>query len=144
MYPKESSWKVGDTEVADYGNTPVYQTRAKERSLEDAYDQVVAKQVQKVVPQIDYKFAEHKLLKQLRNYVDGTYGQHYALNKFQATEFIIDSGHGAGFCLGNVMKYAQRYGKKSGKNRNDLLKVLHYALIMLYVHDLEQPRNEGE
>ena len=33
------------------------------------------------------------------------------------------------------MKYAQRYGKKGGKNRADLLKVLHYALFMLYVHD---------
>ena len=39
------------------------------------------------------------------------------------------------FCIGNIMKYAQRYGKKGGKNRADLLKVLHYALFMLYVHD---------
>ena len=51
------------------------------------------------------------------------------------TEFIIDSGHGEGFCIGNIMKYAQRYGKKGGKNRADLLKVLHYALFMLNVHD---------
>ena len=35
------------------------------------------------------------------------------------------------------MKYAQRYGKKGGKNRADLLKVLHYALFMLHVHDKE-------
>ena len=27
---------------------------------------------------------------------------------FRATEFIIDSGHGEGFCIGNIMKYAQR------------------------------------
>ena len=36
------------------------------------------------------------------------------------------------------MKYAQRYGKKDGYNRKDLLKVLHYALIELYVHDLHE------
>jgi hypothetical protein len=35
------------------------------------------------------------------------------------------------------LKYTQRYGNKEGKNRKDLLKVLHYALIALHVHDLE-------
>ncbi|SVC08119.1 uncharacterized protein METZ01_LOCUS260973, partial [marine metagenome] len=63
--------------------------------------------------------------------------QHYSLNSFQATEFIIDSGHGEGFCIGNILKYAQRYGKKGGRNRADLLKVLHYALMMVHVHDKE-------
>lgn len=86
---------------------------------------------------IDYKYNEGELIKELQAYVDATYGEHYSLNKFQATEFIIDAGHGDGFCIGNVMKYAQRYGKKDGFNRKDLLKVLHYALIELYVHDHE-------
>ena len=86
---------------------------------------------------IDYKFNEAKLIDEFKEYVDATYGQHYAKDKFQATEFIIDGGHGMGFCIGNVMKYAQRYGKKGSHNdaRKDLLKVLHYALISLYVHD---------
>ena len=85
----------------------------------------------------EYKYNEGELIKQLQKYVDGTYGEHYSVNKFQATEFIIDGGHGEGFCIGNIMKYAQRYGKKDGYNRKDLMKVLHYALIALYVHDLE-------
>lgn len=86
---------------------------------------------------IDYKYNEGELIAELKEYIDATYGEHYSLNKFQATEFIIDAGHGDGFCIGNVMKYAQRYGKKDGYNRKDLLKVLHYALIELYVHDKE-------
>jgi hypothetical protein len=53
------------------------------------------------------------------------------MNKIQSTEFIIDAGHGEGFCLGNIIKYAQRYGKKEGKNKEDLLKILHYAVILL-------------
>jgi hypothetical protein len=36
------------------------------------------------------------------------------------------------------MKYAQRYGKKGGKNRKDLLKILHYTIIALFVHDKEE------
>ena len=86
---------------------------------------------------IDYKYNEEALINELQAYVDGTYEQHYSQNKFQATEFIIDGGHGEGFALGNILKYSQRYGKKAGKNRNDLLKVLHYALIALHVHDKE-------
>ena len=87
---------------------------------------------------INYKYNEGELIKEFKNYIDATYGEHYSLNKYQATEFIIDAGHGDGFCIGNVMKYAQRYGKKDGYNRKDLLKVLHYALIELYVHDLHE------
>jgi len=86
---------------------------------------------------IDYKYDEEELIKELQEYVDVTYGQHYSQDKVQTTEFVIDAGHGEGFCLGNVIKYTQRYGKKEGKNRKDLLKVLHYGLIALHVHDLE-------
>jgi len=86
---------------------------------------------------INYKYNEENLLKELKSYVDTTYGQHYSQNKFQTTEFVIDNGDGIGFTRGNIIKYAQRYGKKAGRNRQDILKVLHYALIMLYVHDIE-------
>jgi len=87
---------------------------------------------------IDYKYNEGALIQELQSYIDETYGQHYSQNKYQATEFIIDGGHGMGFCIGNILKYAQRYGKKDGTNRKDLLKVLHYAIIALHVHDNEQ------
>jgi len=86
---------------------------------------------------INYKYNESELLKEFKQYIDNTYSEHYSMNKFQATEFIIDSGHGEGFTVGNVLKYAQRYGKKGGKNRQDIMKVLHYSLMLLYVHDTE-------
>lgn len=89
---------------------------------------------------IPYVFNEKKLVDEFQKYIDLTYSQHYATNRIQATEFIIDAGHGEGFCIGNVLKYAQRYGKKGGRNRKDLMKILHYALLMVYVHDnTEQP-----
>jgi hypothetical protein len=86
---------------------------------------------------IKYKYNEAKALDELAEYIDSTYEEHYSKNKFQATEFIIDSGHGEGFCVGNILKYAQRYGKKGGKNRKDLLKAIHYGIIALHI-------NEGE
>ena len=83
---------------------------------------------------IDYRYNEDKTLEELKSYIDATYGQHYSRDKFQATEFIIDGGHGEGFCIGNVLKYAQRYGKKDGRNRKDLLKIIHYAITVSYTH----------
>ena len=52
----------------------------------------------------------------------------------------IDYKYGEGFCIGNIMKYAQRYGKKNGYNRSDLLKVVHYGIMALHNHD----RSENE
>ena len=95
------------------------------------------------VKKVDYKYSEDKILSELKTYIDATYGEHYSKNKFQATEFIMDGGHGEGFCIGNIMKYAQRYGKKDGYNKRDLLKVIHYGIIALHNHDImEKSENE--
>ena len=91
------------------------------------------------VYRIDYKFNEGELVKELRDYIDNTYDSHYSKNKFQSTEFIVDCGHGIGFAIGNILKYAQRYGRKGlpEDHRSDLMKVLHYAIIALSIHDEE-------
>ena len=86
---------------------------------------------------MEYKFNEKNIIEQIQRYVDGTYERHYAQGKYQATDMIIDAGHGQGFCMGNIMKYAMRYGKKNGKSDADLLKIIHYALIALYLNDKE-------
>ena len=83
---------------------------------------------------IEYKFDEKEILKEIQKYVDSTYEQHYATGKIQSTEFILDSGHGLGFTIGNILKYSQRYGKKVGFNKKDLFKVIHYAIIALHLH----------
>ena len=89
----------------------------------------------------NYVFNEEKYLKEIKDGIDETYSSHYAQNKVQSTEFIADAGHGEGFCIGNIIKYAQRYGKKNGYNREDLKKIVHYAIIMMCLHD---KRNNDE
>jgi len=93
---------------------------------------------------IKYKYNEGDLLRQITDYVNSTYDEHYSQNKFQATEFIIDGGHGVGFTIGNIMKYAQRYGHKGNPEdwRKDLMKVIHYAIIAMYVHDKENDEDQ--
>ena len=86
---------------------------------------------------MEYKFKEDEYLIESQEYIDSTYEEHYAQNKYQATDVIIDSGHGLGFCIGNIFKYAKRYGLKNGYSRSYLLKILHYTIIALHVHDKE-------
>tara|TARA_Y100001937_G_scaffold125238_1_gene191632 strand:- start:1788 stop:2048 length:261 start_codon:yes stop_codon:yes gene_type:complete len=77
------------------------------------------------------KFKEDKVLIWVENYIRSTYDLHYSKNKIETTEFVFDAEHGEGFCIGNIIKYAQRYGKKDGYNEKDLLKIIHYAIILL-------------
>jgi len=111
-------------------------------SLDDPRDTIVNLTSDTTFDYVDYKFGENKYLRELKEYIDSTYQGHYATNKFQSTEVIIARGHGTGFCMGNVEKYANRYGKKGTKEdaRKDLLKVIHYALLQLHVHDSEEEK----
>ena len=81
----------------------------------------------------------------IQRYVDGTYERHYAQGKYQATDMIIDAGHGKGFCMGNIMKYAMRCGKKEGNDAEyDLLKIIHYAIIAIALEDTEYHLGETD
>ena len=80
---------------------------------------------------MNYEFKEDKVIESLKLYIDSTYEKHYGSGKFHATEVIFDADHGEGFCIGNIMKYAQRYGKKNGYDERDLYKIIHYAIILI-------------
>lgn len=108
----------------------------KKVSIAEAFNNALKAAIPDEDP-INYKFSEDRLLKEIIAYVNKTYGQHYAQNKYQATEFIIDCGHGIGFTIGDILKYAQRYGHKGTPDdwRKDLMKIIHYAIIALHIHD---------
>ena len=84
----------------------------------------------------DMKFREGQYVLELKRYIDGTYKQHYS-NKsgLQVQEILKDLEIGKEFCQGNAIKYLMRYGKKKGYNRDDLMKALHYTILMMYYHD---------
>jgi len=87
---------------------------------------------------MNYKYREGELIDEFRRYIDSTYQQHYVTDGKQTMDSIIANGHGTGFCLGNVDKYKDRYGKKGetpDEWRKDLIKVMHYTLFQLFIHD---------
>lgn len=89
-----------------------------------------------VTPTVNYLFNEDKYLADTKVHIDKTYSGHYS-GQYQATSIIIDAGHGTGFNIGNIIKYAKRYGKKDGYNKADLMKIIHYAVMQMHVHDKE-------
>jgi hypothetical protein len=83
----------------------------------------------------NYKYDEAESLKELQVYIDKTYSEHYSNNNIQTMEYLMSIGQEEGFLVGSIIKYAARYGKKDGFNRKDIMKILHYATILLFAHD---------
>ena len=80
-----------------------------------------------------WKYNEDKILKQLEEYISGTYSQHYVDRTGGGTEQTLDKikhNRREGFCAGNVTKYIDRYDTK-GTPRADLFKVLHYTILLI-------------
>jgi hypothetical protein len=88
---------------------------------------------------INYKYHEDKSLEMIQEYLDSTYGQHYVGDgDVQTVDFWRSLGSLETTARDTAIKYLARYGKKNGKNRKDLLKAIHYVVLMMYALDLEE------
>jgi len=83
------------------------------------------------------KYNEDKILKEIGDYIKSTYGQHYATikNGTQVQDLLRDVGIDKDFCQANAIKYIARFGKKNGRNRKDLLKAVHYIVLLMDSED---------
>lgn len=90
-----------------------------------------------------FKYNEGLILDELFSYIKKTYGSHYG-DRVQAQDLILSSGHAEGFYIGNIIKYASRYGKKGGHNKDDLMKVLHYAVLAMNYHIVNHESGEKD
>ena len=84
-----------------------------------------------------YKYHEEEILKDIEEYVSSTYQGHYTgtkheFRKVQTIDLMAARDIAAQFCQANILKYGSRYGSKDGRNKKDLLKVIHYAMLLLH------------
>ena len=88
-----------------------------------------------------YKYSEDVILKELQDYISSTYNQHYSAgdDKIQTLDLIEACGDGESFCRSNILKYASRYDKK-GTARRDIMKILHYAVLLMHFNDKNAKR----
>ena len=85
----------------------------------------------------NFKYHEDDILKDIQEYVSRTYQGHYTgtkheFRKVQTIDLMAARDIATDFCQANILKYGSRYGSKNGKNKTDLLKVIHYAMLLLH------------
>ena len=85
-----------------------------------------------------YKYHEEEILKDIEEYVSSTYQGHYTgksheYRNVQTIDLMASKELAAAFCQANILKYGSRYGNKDGKNKKDLMKVIHYAMLLLHL-----------
>ena len=88
------------------------------------------------------KYKEDKIINEVKSYVESTYTQHYSTTDegFQVQDILRHLDINKDFCQANAIKYLCRYGKKNGYNRNDLLKAVHYIILLMS----EEPNDENK
>tara|TARA_B100001250_G_scaffold50794_1_gene39694 strand:- start:524 stop:1114 length:591 start_codon:yes stop_codon:yes gene_type:complete len=84
-----------------------------------------------------FKYHEEEILKDIEEYVSGTYRGHYTgdtheYRNVQTLDLMAARSLASAFCQSNILKYGSRYGSKDGKEKKDLLKVIHYAMLLLH------------
>ena len=102
------------------------------------WDDGMSLQVTEEKPMAHYfKYHEEEILKDIREYVSGTYQGHYTgksheFRNVQTIDLMASKELASGFCQANILKYGSRYGNKDGRNKKDLMKVIHYAMLLLH------------
>ena len=102
------------------------------------YDDGFTLQVTEEKPMAHYfKYHEKEILKDIEEYVSRTYQGHYTgksheYRNVQTLDLMAAKELASGFCHANILKYGSRYGNKDGKNTKDLMKVIHYAMLLLH------------
>ncbi len=92
-------------------------------------------------PATPWKYNEEEIVKELLEYIRGTYTQHYSAgdDQIQTLDLIEACGDGEAFCRSNILKYASRYDKK-GTARRDIMKIMHYAVLLMNFNDKNAQR----
>ena len=101
------------------------------------YEQDFYKEELKKMTDSRNKYHEKEILKDVEEYVSRTYNGHYTGNKHefrnvQTIDLMASRDLASDFCQANILKYGSRYGSKDGRNKKDLLKVIHYAMLLLH------------
>jgi len=91
-----------------------------------------------------WKYKEDKTLKAVEEYIASTYHSHYTSDqsKTQTLDLIESIGDAEPFTRSNAIKYLSRFGKKNGKSKQDILKAIHYCVLLYHFAGLHN-ENKG-
>ena len=91
------------------------------------------------------KYKEDETIKVVEDYISQTYRSHYSNEeKGVQTLYLLESiGSAEHFCQSNIINYASRY-KKKGKHKDDVLKIIHYAILLYYFSGTSYPDDKQQ
>ena len=127
IFPTMNSWsmlfdEIGEINFDEPEDPTVYPDTMKATTKDETF----------------WRYDEGKILREVEAYLSSTYSGHYVggETRIQTLDLIDSIGDSESFCRSNAIKYLSRFGKKEGKNRKDLLKVIHYAILLYHFSDL--------
>ena len=130
IYPTMNSWSMLFDEIGEINFD----------DSEYSEDITIQPNTMKETPKDErfWRYDEGKILREVESYLSSTYKGHYVggETKIQTLDLIDSIGDSESFCRSNAIKYLSRFGKKDGKNQKDLLKVIHYAILLYHFADL--------
>lgn len=130
IYPTMNSWSMLFDEIGEINFD----------DSEYSEDITIQPNTMKETPKDErfWRYNEGKILREVESYLSSTYKGHYVggETKIQTLDLIDSIGDSESFCRSNAIKYLSRFGKKDGKNQKDLLKVIHYAILLYHFADL--------
>ena len=128
---KMDEYSVNGASIKDLGDTLIYGTD----TISFNFDMSTSNNSNR------FKYSEERILKELTDYISATYNQHYSAgdDRVQTLDLIEACGDGEAFCRSNILKYASRYDKK-GTARRDIMKILHYAVLLMHFNDKNAKR----
>lgn len=90
------------------------------------------------------KYNEEAILKEIYDYVMSTYQGHYVgKSEIQTVDIWNTLGSAETTCRDTAIKYLMRFGKKDGKNKKDLLKAVHYIVLLMYYSGVSCDNNRN-
>ena len=127
-----------DDDGLDYENNYMSSSADYMSDIDEMYSHHLNKElgIEPMAPHF-FKYHEEEILKDIEEYVSSTYQGHYTgskheFRKVQTIDLMAARDIASNFCQANILKYGSRYGSKDGRNQKDLMKVIHYAMLLLH------------
>ena len=136
-YPDESIYEYGPAIQALNNENLDLNIQANSPYNDGWTQQFYKEELEKQMTDSRNKYHEKEILKDVEDYVSRTYNGHYTGTKHeyrnvQTIDLMASRDLASDFCQANILKYGSRYGSKDGKNKKDLMKVIHYAMLLLH------------
>ena len=139
-------WEYDECDRAGCTKKGMKMVEEVKRKEADIYDEVARLQkasMMKLIQDIKYRYREDDIVRDIKAHLDKTYGQHYNSEELQCFDAWLALGSSTTTARDTAIKYLWRYGKKNGRNKEDLMKAIHFIVFMLYSDFYRKPSITG-